>query len=385
MNEFERRQAEKIRSIYGTTPTEQGHPLEGVLDFEKGGKRAQVGDIRVWDGVKYVKHQDGWVYLKKNGSHGIERPGGKREPAESHHIEHHSKHIGGDKITDLQNDLLKQYWSGPGNYEEDSNFLHYIREHDTDGDLKNLSGDTIRKWFNENEKAGKEREKESRPSLEGVLSEFKGGVVKKVKDTEFVIQKKDNPQNRVIVTENKDGKVNIHIGSGSIENPSRAGNGIWYNYGDRTHDHDSLRDVLSKYGISKESTSTETKPVKEVPKKEKNISELSSESVEGDIRSLLKPGMKITDLHLSRDNTYFDTYIQTPDRGPRTDHGGGVDGDEWMDDYQLESVSKPYREKYKPFMESLKTNLEKKYKDVDVYFDYGEKGHVGIQVSGKKK
>jgi hypothetical protein len=34
--------------------------------FEKGGKRAVVGEIRVWGGIRYVKHADGWVVLPKN-------------------------------------------------------------------------------------------------------------------------------------------------------------------------------------------------------------------------------------------------------------------------------------------------------------------------------
>lgn len=92
-NIFQKVQATKISSLYGT-PTVEGN-------LEKGGKRAQVGEIRIWDGVKYVKHAEGWVYLKKNGSHGIERPGGKREPAEPHHIDHHKEHIDKHKETSI--------------------------------------------------------------------------------------------------------------------------------------------------------------------------------------------------------------------------------------------------------------------------------------------
>lgn len=57
--------------------------------LEKGGKRAEIGEVRTWDGVKVVKHADGWVILnQKTNIHTLEKPGGKRVPASDHHIEH---------------------------------------------------------------------------------------------------------------------------------------------------------------------------------------------------------------------------------------------------------------------------------------------------------
>ena len=32
------------------------------------------------------------------------------------------------------------------------------------------------------------------------------------------------------------------------------------------------------------------------------------------------------------------------DRGPRTDHGGGEDGDDWADEEQIEEWAQPFRE-----------------------------------------
>jgi hypothetical protein len=64
-------------------------------DLEKGGKRAEIGEVRTWAGQQWVKHSDGWVhYNQKTGKHLLELPGGKRQPAEPHHIEHAKKSLG---------------------------------------------------------------------------------------------------------------------------------------------------------------------------------------------------------------------------------------------------------------------------------------------------
>lgn len=36
------------------------------LGLEKGGKRAQIGEVRTWSGVKYIKTKDDWVNLAKH-------------------------------------------------------------------------------------------------------------------------------------------------------------------------------------------------------------------------------------------------------------------------------------------------------------------------------
>ena len=78
---------------------------------------------------------------------------------------------------------------------------------------------------------------------------------------------------------------------------------------------------------------------------------------------------------------YFDS--DTSDRGPRTDHGGGEDGDEWMDDEQLRQVKAPYIKKWAPRLEDLKTRLKKYGIQAEVYVDYGEKGHISLHVTVK--
>ena len=59
--------------------------------FEKGGKRAEIGEVRMWGKDKWVKHQDGWVNISKTGKATLERPGGRREEAL---VEHGESKIG---------------------------------------------------------------------------------------------------------------------------------------------------------------------------------------------------------------------------------------------------------------------------------------------------
>jgi hypothetical protein len=78
---------------------------------------------------------------------------------------------------------------------------------------------------------------------------------------------------------------------------------------------------------------------------------------------------------------YFD--FETKDRGPRTDHGGGEDGDDWMDDEQIRQARAPYVKKWGPRLEQLKTDLKKYGIQAEAYVDYGEKGHVTLQLTIK--
>ena len=70
---------------------------------------------------------------------------------------------------------------------------------------------------------------------------------------------------------------------------------------------------------------------------------------------------------------------QTKDRGPRTDHGGGHDGDGWMDDSQISSVAAPYKKKWQPKIDAVVKAIEDLGYSAKGYFEYGEKGHVGAQ------
>jgi hypothetical protein len=76
--------------------------------------------------------------------------------------------------------------------------------------------------------------------------------------------------------------------------------------------------------------------------------------------------------------------VETRDRGSRTDHGG-EDGDGHMDYEQIEKAQEPYVKKYTPILKQLKIDLkEKGYKMKSGYVDYGEKGHISLDIRIEK-
>lgn len=79
--EHRRRIAENIQKSYSNSD-----------ELIEKGKKAEVGEVRIWSGEKWIRHQDGWVHISKKGTATLERPGGKRERAENHHIEHYKKY-----------------------------------------------------------------------------------------------------------------------------------------------------------------------------------------------------------------------------------------------------------------------------------------------------
>ena len=81
-------------------------------------------------------------------------------------------------------------------------------------------------------------------------------------------------------------------------------------------------------------------------------------------------------------NGKFNVYIPTVDRGPRTDHGGGEDGDGWLSQSEIERLRKPYINKYKPYIDEVSKALKSKgYKVTGSYVDYGEKGHISLSLN----
>jgi hypothetical protein len=71
----------------------------------------------------------------------------------------------------------------------------------------------------------------------------------------------------------------------------------------------------------------------------------------------------------------------TGDRGSRTDHGGGYDGDGWMDDDQVAAASSPFKNKWDPVCKEIEADLRKKgYTDARVVVDYDEKGHIDLSL-----
>ena len=76
----------------------------------------------------------------------------------------------------------------------------------------------------------------------------------------------------------------------------------------------------------------------------------------------------------------IDVAIYTKDRGPRTDHGGGEDGDGWMSPGQIQRIATPYHKKWDPIIKSaIKKLKENGFKHVEGHMEYGEKGHIMLQ------
>ena len=85
-------------------------------------------------------------------------------------------------------------------------------------------------------------------------------------------------------------------------------------------------------------------------------------------------------------NTYKEEVTiccHTDDRGPRTDHGGGEDGDGWMSSEQIARCAAPYEKKYQPKIDSVVSSLRKLGFDTRGHVEYGEKGHIMIMITAK--
>lgn len=65
-------------------------PIFEDPDYLEKGKKAEIGEIRTWGGVKYVKHQDGWVtFNQKTGKGSVYGSDGKKKmDAGEHHVNH---------------------------------------------------------------------------------------------------------------------------------------------------------------------------------------------------------------------------------------------------------------------------------------------------------
>ena len=77
------------------------------LGFFEKGKRAEVGEVRLWNGQRWVKHADGWIHIHETTGKGtLERPGGKRELASEDHIKHHKEHT--SKVDEAENSSIER-------------------------------------------------------------------------------------------------------------------------------------------------------------------------------------------------------------------------------------------------------------------------------------
>lgn len=82
----------------------------------------------------------------------------------------------------------------------------------------------------------------------------------------------------------------------------------------------------------------------------------------------------------------YEFTIGALDRGSRIDHGGGEDGDDWLEDYQVQELEEVYFSKNKHKVESA-LDIVKKYLPefkVTHNLDYGEKGHITLYIRAVK-
>ena len=76
-------------------------------DLEKGGKRAVVGETRVYNGEKWVKHTDGWVHVSdRTGKTRVHQNDGKVVEGGAEHTSHYKTHI--DRHEREQGNQIKQ-------------------------------------------------------------------------------------------------------------------------------------------------------------------------------------------------------------------------------------------------------------------------------------
>lgn len=75
-----------------------------------------------------------------------------------------------------------------------------------------------------------------------------------------------------------------------------------------------------------------------------------------------------------------DIIVFSVDRGPRIDHGGGEDGDEWLDDYQQAELSDKFKEKHLDKINRISRFLEENEVGGSVYWEYQEKGDCQIVI-----
>lgn len=99
-------------------------PIFEDPDYLEKGKKAEVGEIRTWGGVKYVKHQDGWVtFNQKTGKGSVYGSDGKKKmDASLNHIGHYSEHTG----TETSKNNLKDSMSNLGYKELKAASKHMI-------------------------------------------------------------------------------------------------------------------------------------------------------------------------------------------------------------------------------------------------------------------
>jgi len=132
----------------------------------------------------------------------------------------------------------------------------------------------------------------------------------------------------------------------------------------------------------KKTTAKKSPAKKSPPKKKASVSKkFDLEQLKKDVK---ERGLNVTDWEFENTEEGERVYIfgRTKDRGQRLDHAG-EEGEDWATDEEIDEFRRPYELKWDPELESLRDSLVKKgYKKKDISYnvDYGEKGHIGLNV-----
>jgi hypothetical protein len=137
--------------------------------------------------------------------------------------------------------------------------------------------------------------------------------------------------------------------------------------------------------VSKEPTPKPSQPTTPTPKPKKepaSMPAMTKDEIAKVISGYWLGNARDGKMQIDITDKGFDIDIPTDDRGPRQDHGG-PSGDGWMGSEEVNNARAPFVKKYKDKMDSIKKDFEKRGYETTVHLDYGEKGHVGLYVSGK--
>lgn len=73
------------------------------------------------------------------------------------------------------------------------------------------------------------------------------------------------------------------------------------------------------------------------------------------------------------------------DRYRRHDHGGGEDGDDWLDDHEIEADFRLGESTYKDYLKDFNKKLKRAGYEPNASFYLGEKGHFSIEFSLERR
>lgn len=99
-----------------------------------------------------------------------------------------------------------------------------------------------------------------------------------------------------------------------------------------------------------------------------------------EIFSKIKQAIRYDEIHEDGDSLSL-----TIDRYRRHDHGGGEDGDGWLDDHEIDNDFRQGEKEHQSKINRVNQILEENGYNPSAQFELGEKGHFSIEVNLEKK